>query len=224
MNIYFLVEGRRTERKVYPRWLSHLVPHLKRVKNFDEVEHHNYYLFSSNGYPSIMADIENAVADVNHCGRYSYFVVCLDSEESSVKERHLEINRVFESRPLELKAQLEVVVQNICFETWFLSNRKVYSRYPQDETFKRYSQFYNVSTQDPELMPVFPGFNSKAQFHEDYLKRMLREKGLRYTKRNPGDVGSSHYIDELQKRIRDCPGQLESLNSFFSFCRKINPL
>lgn len=28
MNIYFLVEGKRTEMKVYPKWLSILIPNL----------------------------------------------------------------------------------------------------------------------------------------------------------------------------------------------------
>lgn len=38
MNLYFLVEGKRTERKVYPAWLAYLLPELKQVKNYDEVE------------------------------------------------------------------------------------------------------------------------------------------------------------------------------------------
>ncbi len=32
MNIYFLVEGKRTERKVYPAWLSYILPELKQVQ------------------------------------------------------------------------------------------------------------------------------------------------------------------------------------------------
>lgn len=37
MNIYFLVEGKRTERKVYPAWLAYLLPELQRVQSYDEV-------------------------------------------------------------------------------------------------------------------------------------------------------------------------------------------
>ena len=44
MNIYFLVEGNRTEKKIYPQWLTYLVPKLKRVKYHDEVTSNNYYL------------------------------------------------------------------------------------------------------------------------------------------------------------------------------------
>jgi hypothetical protein len=59
MNVYFLVKGRKTEADVYPAWLSHLIPELRRVDNFDEAEFNNYYLFSSFGIPYIENDIIN---------------------------------------------------------------------------------------------------------------------------------------------------------------------
>jgi hypothetical protein len=215
------VEGKRTEKKVYPQWLSCLLPWLRQVSHFDEVDNHNYYLFSSNGYPSILDDIENAIKDINECGSYSHLVICLDADEFTVQERTEEIRQLFETRSLDLDVELKVVVQNRCFETWFLGNRKVYSRNPQDEIFKRYCSFYDVSVDDPELMTNYPGFNRTAQFHEDYLKRMLGEKGIRYTKRNPGSVGEPHYINALKKRIKDKPCHLASLNYFFSFCASL---
>ncbi len=36
MNLYFIVEG-KTEQKVYPSWLSYLLPELQRVKNPSKV-------------------------------------------------------------------------------------------------------------------------------------------------------------------------------------------
>jgi len=48
MNIYFLVEGRRTEKKVYPRWLSYLLPELKEVTDPFEIGFNNYYVFNGN--------------------------------------------------------------------------------------------------------------------------------------------------------------------------------
>ncbi len=221
MNIYFLVEGKRTEKKVYPRWLSHLLPDFKQVGRFDEVVERNYFLFSSGGYPSILDDIPNAVEEINTSGKYAYLAVCLDADEVEVQERKDEIDRLFQPGSIKMNAGLMILVQNRCFETWFLGNRKVYSRNPQDETFKRYCKFYNVSKDDPESMPGFPGFNSFAQFHEDYLKRMLREKGIRYTKRNPGNVGEPSYIEALQKRVDDSPGHLKTLQEFFSFCENL---
>ena len=37
MNLYFLVEGRRTESKVYPRWLSYLLPEYRQVNNHTQL-------------------------------------------------------------------------------------------------------------------------------------------------------------------------------------------
>jgi REP element-mobilizing transposase RayT len=222
MNIYFLVEGRRSEKKVYPQWLSYLLPGLTQVRYFDEAKNHNFYLFSSNGYPSILDDIKNAAEDINSCGKYAYLVVCLDADECTVEEKREEFNEIFQPGALELKAELVIIVQNRCFETWFLGNRKVFPRNPQDEIFREYCRFYNVSIKDPELMPNFAGFNRIAQFHEDYLKRMLREKGIRYTKRNPGNVGEPHYIEALQKRTGNNHNHLKTLKYFFQFCESIH--
>ena len=67
-------------------------------------------------------------------------------------------------------------------------------------------------------MPNFAGFNRIAQFHVDYLKQMLREKGIRYTKTNPWEVGESYYIEELKKRVADTPQHMKTLQDFFHFC------
>ncbi|MCP4148873.1 MAG: hypothetical protein GY757_14095, partial [bacterium] len=95
MNLYFVVEG-KTEQKVYPQWLSHLVPGYKQVKRAHEVDEHNYYLFSAGGYPSILENIANAAEEINNSGKFSHLVVCLDADEVSVKERIVEVNEVFE--------------------------------------------------------------------------------------------------------------------------------
>lgn len=223
MNLYFLVEGKRTEKKVYPQWLLYLLPHFKQVKRFDEAEKYNYFLFSSEGYPSILDDINGASEEINENGKYSHLIVCLDADESTVDERKNEVLESIESMSINLKAELVIIVQNKCFETWFLGNRKVFSRNPQDETFKEYSRFFNVSTHDPELMPDYPGFGSISQFHEAYLKLMLKEKNLSYTKKAPGEVAKEHYIKELQKRTEDT-AHLPSLKTFLDFCREIKPI
>jgi hypothetical protein len=218
LNIYFLVEG-KTEKKIYSQWISHLLPELKRVYSFDDADDHNYYLFNCGGYPQILNDIPKAAEDIRHCGKYSYLVVCLDADESTVEERKKEV--IEKLKPGEMNAQLVVIVQNRCFETWFLGNRNVYSRNPQDEFLRVYNNFYNVSRKDPESMPNFKGFNKIQQFHKDYLKRMLAERGISYTKANPRGVGESRYVKELKKRISDMPGQLETLHNFFTFCGSI---
>lgn len=47
----FWIEGKRTEKKVYPAWLSILTPHLKKVNIAGDVSDDNYYLISGEGYP-----------------------------------------------------------------------------------------------------------------------------------------------------------------------------
>ncbi|GAL93420.1 MULTISPECIES: hypothetical protein [Microcystis] len=42
MNIYFLVEGRSTEKKLYTAWLTHLIPEIERVDFYDQANHNNY--------------------------------------------------------------------------------------------------------------------------------------------------------------------------------------
>ena len=104
MNLYFLVEGRRTERKVYPQSLSYLLPKLTQVNSYDRVERNNYYLISAEGYPSIIYDsIPASIEDINSIGKYNYFVVCLDADESSVSERKEEIYDFINSEKLEIK-------------------------------------------------------------------------------------------------------------------------
>jgi len=183
MNLYFLVEGRRTEKKVYPQWLAVLAPQLIQIKNARDVDSNNFFLFSGEGYPSILNHLRNAVTDVNAIGKYDFLVVCLDAEETSIKERKECINLYLSENHINLKkAQLIIIVQNPCFETWFLGNRKIFKRHPESNLLKEYIDFYNIQTEDPELMPSKEDFTTKAQFHHDYLQEIFQERGITYSK------------------------------------------
>ena len=46
MNLYMIVEGKKTETSVYPAWLSILAPHLMRVDDPRNITDNCYYLFS----------------------------------------------------------------------------------------------------------------------------------------------------------------------------------
>jgi hypothetical protein len=133
MNIYFLVEGKRTERKVYPAWLSYILPELKQVHSYDEVEKNNYYLFSAEGYPSIIYEhLPNAIEDICLIGKYNYLVVCLDAEENTAHQLKQEIYGFLQAENIQLgNTNLTIIIQNRCIETWFLGNKKIYIRNPQ---------------------------------------------------------------------------------------------
>ncbi len=78
MNLYFLVEGNSTEKKIYPRWLEYLIPELTQVKYYDEVIKNNYYLISGQGYPAILHDgLDNAIDKIKEVNNYYYLGRCL---------------------------------------------------------------------------------------------------------------------------------------------------
>ncbi len=228
MNLYFLVEGRSTEKKLYPKWLGHLLPSLEQVPSPSEAQANNYFLISGGGYPQILGDkLVNSLLDVAAAGAYDYFVVVLDAEEVTPAERIEEVRTKVDQSLAENgislgTCKLMVIVQNRCIETWLLGNRRVFRRNPNSSELRRYVDFYNVHDDDPELMDKPPGTEgTMAAFHYEYLRLVLRERNTPYTKKTPGDACKSHYVDQLQQRIRDTPDHLRTLQVFFDFCREI---
>jgi len=224
VNIYFLVEG-KTEQKVYPQWLSYLVPKLKRVSNPSEAVDDNYYLISGGGFPSILDNhLVDSVEDVNALGNFDFLILVIDTDEMTESEKIEEVNQFIESEHIILKnCELLVIPQVVCMETWFLGNRKIYSRNPQDAECADYSNHYDVSKNDPELMKKPNDFiGTNAIYHYNYLKTMLNAKNIRYSKSNPQEVGKSHYIDELKNRIESDTFSLKSLQTLFRFLDNIN--
>ena len=80
MNIFILVEG-KTEKKIYPKWLAHLVPHLSKVDRPELVNQNNYCIVSGNGYPSILTFLENSIEETNRVGTFDFFIVVADADE-----------------------------------------------------------------------------------------------------------------------------------------------
>jgi hypothetical protein len=225
MNLYFLVEGTQSERKVYPAWLAHLLPELQRVDNCDDVNEKNYYLISGEGYPSLIYDfIPRAIAEINSNGKYSYFVVCLDAEENTVAELTTEIDDFLTEQKLKLNnAELVLIFQNRCLESWLLGNRKIYSRNPQNKPLLDYTKYYDVSVNCPENMGRYQEFNTHAQFHGAYLRALFEAKNITYSKKRPGDVLKPFYLEQLLARIQVQPEQMTTFRQFIDFCNKIRP-
>ena len=223
MNLYFLVEGTQSERKVYPAWLAHLLPELQRVDNCDDVNEENYYLISGEGYPSLIYDfIPRAIAEINSNGKYSYFIVCLDAEENTVAELTTEIDDFLNEQKLKLNnAELVLIFQNRCLESWLLGNRKIYSRNPQNKPLLDYTKYYDVSVNCPENMGRYQEFNTHAQFHGAYLRALFEAKNITYSKKRPGDVLKPFYLEQLLARIEVQPEQLTTFRQFIDFCNKI---
>lgn len=223
MNIYFLVEGLGTEKTVYPRWLSHLIPGLEEVTDPFTVSLNNYYIFSGNGYPALLDNhLINAISDVNNIPGFNFFVICLDADEALAEERKQEVLDIFKEKKLKFKNKTEliIIVQNKCIESWFLGNKRVYSRQPNSAELRKYNNFYNVQENDPELMTAMDDFNTSAQFHAAYLKEMLMEKNIHYSKKKPNAVCEVHYLEEIIDRQKKT-NHLLSFRNFLDFCEKV---
>ena len=129
--------------------------------------------------------------------------------------------------------QLEIIVQKVCMETWFLGNRKFFVRSPQNELLRKYVAYFDTSTNNPEGLAeeffqnetgtaqIF-GYSTKALFHEGYLREIFKERlnGITYHKNKPKEVQSKPYLEQLLLRIEDTPSHLPSFQEFIEFCKK----
>ena len=223
MNIYFLVEGKSTEKKIYPKWLEYLIPDLVRVKYHYQVENNNYYLISGERYPRILYDgLENAVDKILEIPKYDYLVICVDADEESVEERIKYIHEFIHMREINLgKTKVEIILQNRCIETWLLGNKKIFdSRQPLGQPLSNYASYYDVSQNNPEEMGKYE-MRNHADFHYEYLKEVFRSKNITYSKKFPNDAKEKYYFEELQKRVQDKPQDLKTFQFFLEFCQKI---
>lgn len=224
MNIYFLVEG-KTERKVYPRWISYFSPELERVNSPSDANKNNYYLISGGGFPSILDNhLRDSVDDVNFVGNYDYLVLALDTDDFTAVQKIDEVDSFIRINEISLlDCELIIIPQVVCMETWFLGNRKIYARNPSNDEGMMYSHYYDVSRDDPELMKTSNSFTgSIGDFHYRYLKSMLREKHIRYSKTKPAEVGKEHYIIELTKRLENDSYSLKSMRELFGFIKQVS--
>lgn len=224
MNIYFLVEGKRTEMKVYPKWLSILIPNLERVQWHHQVVKNNYCIFTGDGFPSLLDNhLKNSIEDVNSTGIFDYFVICLDSDDDTVEERYQQVLNFISEESLELNqgTKLVIIVQNKCFETWFLGNSKIFKNNPTSSFLIDCINHYNVKDEDPELMEKPKDFEQTTSiFHSTYLQEILSERKINYSKKNPQEVTEKYFLEELIKRNKKT-NHINSFKQFIEFCSEI---
>jgi hypothetical protein len=240
MNFYFVFEG-KTEAIVYKKWLSVLLPHLTEVDSFDAVSHNNYYYESDMGVPDCYRVAANAIQEINEVPKYDYLVLFTDADRMTVSDKKAEAdekiklnlqNKPFQTLPEN--CQLEIIIQKVCIETWFLGNRNFFVRNPQNnELLKQYIKYFDVSQNDPEDLAsefiqdeensneIF-GYKTKALFHEGYLREIFKERNLSYSKSRPREVQEKFYLEQLLTRIKTNPDHLDSFQEFIEFCSKID--
>jgi hypothetical protein len=246
MNFYFVFEG-KTEAIVYKKWLSFLLPHLTEVDSFDAVTHNNYYYESDMGVPDCYQVTAVAIQEINEVPKYDYLVLFTDADRLTITEKKAEAlaqielklkDKSFKYLPKNCK--LEIIIQKVCFETWFLGNRNFFVRNPQNnEILKNYIKYFDVSQSDPEdLASEFEqneentreifGYKTKALFHEGYLREIFKERSsaskthISYHKDRPKEVQEKFYLDQLLARIKLNSEHLHSFQEFIEFCSKID--
>jgi len=227
LNLYFLVEGKKTEPLVYPQWLKYLLPDFNQVSFACDVANgkNNYYLVSGLGMPRLLdIQLPESINEINELGNFDFLILIVDADDMTIEERINEIRQYIRDEKIVLnaKCKLQIIAQKYCMETWFLGNRKVYPRNTDNLDFINHAQHYDVSQNDPEFM-VKPNSlaGSTSIYHELYLRKMLAAKNINYSKSNPKEVGEKYYLEELNKRVNETP-HLSSLKNFFSFCKSIS--
>lgn len=226
MNFYIIVEGEKTEMSVYPAWLSLLAPAYTRIANFDDVNENNYYIFCGGGIPSIYTHVTNAVLDINEINskggpHYDYLLVCLDTEGENRDYIMQQIEKQLKSEGVSLQnAELVVFEQKVCMETWFLGNQSVFKENPQNPEYLDFIRYYNVGKDNPEEMSNMDEnrFTTTARFHVRYLKRMLEERNMAYSKNNTVDVQQSAYLQQLIKRYEETE-HIATFGSWYEFVK-----
>jgi hypothetical protein len=239
VNLLFLVEGEKTEPKVYRAWLKHLFPDLIFVERPEDMMGNTCRIIAGNGYPNMVSKPKNSSApsrleaclmDIESFNNVDHFFICVDSEEYSYSERFNEVRSKLEILKSgykidDSKTEIHLIIQNCCFETWALGNAEISQKYPRIKTSTTWSDFqnhYNILLNDPENLSSFPAehsFRNKATLHRRYLVEYLAEFGLSYTKKNPKLIAEKHYLESLQTRCKNTE-HLPSLRLLFDIWEK----
>lgn len=201
---YFVVEGEATELFVYPEWIKNLKPELTIFSDYDDFvsAESGIYFVSGYGYPNIFNEIANAVKNINKINDVDCFCVILDADEDEAEIREKAVKEVVLNEKMVSHTNLEVVVQNRCFETFLLGNQKCFSRQTTNAELIKLIQYYDVLNNDPELMGNYSQDFTHSQFHFKYAVTMLREKRVRYTKSSCGAVAEGSFYEALVQRIK----------------------
>ncbi len=209
-----VAEGERGARKVYRSWINFVNPSLTYVDRVDEISHNSYVIYAGFGYPFYFQIIEDAIRDVNSYGNVDRLVIGVDSEDMSHQEKYDEIASFVNGSGC--KAEIHIVVQHFCLETWALGNRIIFRRNPHSLKLRLYLQFFDVRMLNPELLPSHEGTN-RAQFAVKYLKAALNERygNLSYSKNDPKVLLNALYFERVKQRFYDT-GHIPSFEAFLS--------
>jgi hypothetical protein len=201
VNIFIVGEGEIGEKRVYGAWVQKANPALTEVPMISDIVENNYSIFSGGGQPYFIEAARAAIVDVNTHGNINRLVLAADSEEQTYQEKYDEIENGISN--LACIADIHIVVQHFCLETWALGNRKLGPRNPRNPKLLRFKKIYDVLTSDPELLPDCPEFGyTRAKFALKYLQLLLNDQNpsITYSKSNPKFVCHPTFFEQVRKR------------------------
>ncbi len=221
MNLCFLVEGKRTEHKVYRKWVEHTFPSFTFVwADIKKVTDDCYCIIRRQGFPDVLeSGIEDVLMEMKDNDNIDHLFICMDAENEGYNVRFAEIEEEIKNVENKIGAnpriKIHIIVQNCCIETWFLGHTKMLRRHPDSKQLSEFKLFFDVSIDNPEKMGCLKGYSTKAKFHKAYLKEMLRERNYKYSENHPGIVIKKEYLDALRERC-ESTNHLDSLNKLFT--------
>ena len=225
MNIYLVVEGKKSEDKVYPAWVKFINPALEFTRTLDAVKSNAVYIFSGEGYPAYLNIIKDAAKDMalitdKTTGQslFHRLVVAIDAEEMTTSDKVSEImGCICAVTGGAHDFDCKVIVHDFCLETWFLANDRLYKNAKQSMT-SQFRSHYDVATLDPEglFLPLDSRCRTRAQYAFRYLKASISDRWSKqvYSKRNPGAVLHEKYFKAVKKRY-DETGHIQSIRMLF---------
>ena len=208
MNLVVLVEGAQTEPQVYTAWIALRAPALRPVGAIADLTTSGYVLVSGGGYPRYERAIAGLLEDMDDWpGRVNEFWICVDSDDEPCEARRAEVEKAVEKHKRDRRLsttnpllRVRILIQHCCIETWFLGNDRLMASDPKPGPLADLKQFWDVSVADPEEMGTYRGYPTRANFHTAYLRAMLAEHRIRYTKSRPGVVLEPSYLEALEAR------------------------
>ncbi len=200
MNFYVVVEGELASKRIYQKWIKYVNPKLKSVDSLDKIKDNNFFIYAGYGNPYYFNCIEDAIDDVNERSNIDRLVISVDSEDMSFIDKFNEIDFFISKR--KCRAEVCIVIQHFCIETWALGNQKIISRNPQNEKLKEFLKVFDVIYNDPEAMPRYSNLN-RAQFAYQYLRAAVNEKyrNLSYSKTEPKILLNQKYFNNVKLRL-----------------------
>ncbi len=215
MNIYVIVEGEKATKKIYQRWISYTNSHLTPIDNLRDFKDNNYFIFAGHGQSEFPDKIKNAIDDANNISAIDRLVVGIDSENKDCNEMLLEVKSWVQKQTC--RVEVKYIIQHFCLETWFLGNKTLFRKKPQDSELLNYISIFDIRKGDPENLPAHNqgGFN-RAKFAYRYLRAGIRdiyENRKCYSKSNPGVVLENGFYSQVKERCVKI-NHIKSFNSF----------